>query len=106
MNLSNLAEELSKSTGVFAGGLFGAILSLRFVSEDRSNFSRLVMVLGGTVTAVYATPLIVHFFNMTGNFENGISFFVGLYGMSLIDALYSSIKDGTLIATIKQKVGL
>lgn len=105
MDINSLAESVGIDK-IVVGGFLGAVLSLRFVDKSLGVLDRALLVLGGLAAAKYGTQLVQAFVDIKGGYMDGVSFFIGLYGMSLIDALYTPIRDGTLIAKIRGKVGL
>ena len=44
--------------------------------------------------------------DMHGKIENGVAFIIGLFGMSLADAIAAWIKSGDFINAVRGKVGL
>lgn len=73
------------------GGFLGALVSLSFVTE-LGWWGRLSAVLTGTVTAAYATPVIVAYWTIGSAAENGIGFLIGLTSMNLIPMLINASK--------------
>ena len=73
------------------GGFLGALVSLSFVTE-LGLMARMSAVLTGTVTAAYATPVIVAYWTVSAAAENGIGFLIGLTAMNLVPAVISASK--------------
>jgi len=84
-------------------GLAGATLSLKFVSH-LSWYERLTAVFGGAIMAQYFAPLAAYTFNIE-QFEQAVSFFIGLFGLSLTAAIYETIKKADIWGLILSRYG-
>lgn len=102
----NIIDHISASSGVISASFLGALLSLKWVDKSLSLSIKLVMVTGGFLTARFGTPLLLEVMSLSDHSSFGVAFFIGIYGMSLIDAGFSQIKNGQLIEGIKRKFGL
>lgn len=102
----NIIDQISASSGVISSSFLGALLSLRWVDNSLSLSAKLVMVVGGFLAACFGTPLLIAAMALSDHISFGIAFFTGIFGMSLIDAVFSQIKSGQLIEGIKRKLGL
>lgn len=95
--LKDALETIGSSLPIAGGGFFGALLSLRFLNPDASVLFRCVMVAGGFIASIMLVPLVVSLLGIQGvNIMAGISFIVGLYGMSIISEGNELIKSGAL----------
>jgi hypothetical protein len=106
--VSEAIEALGSNVPITTGGFFGALLSLRFLSPDASILFRCMMVLGGFIAAIMLVPLVVSVLGIQGvNITAGVSFIIGLYGMSIISEGHELIKSGVLrdlvLGRIKRK---
>lgn len=106
--LKDALEAVGSSLSIAGGGFFGALLSLRFLSPDASILFRCLMVVSGFIAAIMLAPLVVSVLNIQGvNIAAGISFIIGLYGMSIISEGNELIKSGALrdlvLGRIKRK---
>lgn len=88
---------------VIVAGLIGSLLSLAFV-EQMSKRQRIVAVLSGMVMAHYLAPLIAFLFN-EDKYQETIGFLVGLFGMSVVAAVFRTIKNSDLWGLIKKRYG-
>ncbi len=82
-----------KKAAILVAGFFGAIMSLWFVTEAKTWPQRFFMVLGGAIVAAYATPLLGLIISPSEPMERGLSFMVGLFGMTLANAIFAGIRD-------------
>lgn len=90
----------------FLAGVFGAVVSLRFVPDMKTTGQRLSMVLSGALVAGYTAPLTVALFEVKGQgAEASLSFLIGLFGMSLAAAVIKMINDGAFGELVKSKLG-
>lgn len=64
-------------------GLAGAIVSLRYV-KDLSPTRSAITVLSSAVLTTFVTPLATHIFGIPEVLSPGVSFLIGLCGLSLI----------------------
>lgn len=95
--LSEALDAIGSNVPIAGGGFFGALLSLRFLSPDATLFFRCLMVFGGFISAIMLVPLVVSVLGIKGvNVVAGVSFIVGLYGMSIISEGNELIKNGAL----------
>lgn len=95
--LSDALDAIGSSVPMAGGGFFGALLSLRFLSPDASVAFRMVMLFGGFVASIMLVPMVVSMLDIKGvNVTAGISFIVGLYGMSVIAEGNELIRSGAL----------
>lgn len=85
-----------KKTAILVAGFFGAIMSLWFVTNAKTWPQRTFMVFGGTIFAAYATPLLGLIITPTEPMERGLSFMVGLFGLTLASAIFIGIRDTKL----------
>lgn len=68
-------------------GFAGGVISLSFVKELTGK-QAMAAVLTGTVTAIYVTPVALHFFGLaSAPYENGVAFVIGLTAMNIIPGL-------------------
>jgi hypothetical protein len=73
-------------------GFIGGVVSLRFFNEQ-TIFQRIMTVLGGWVCAAFTTDPVLAYFSLSEkSWNNGVAFFIGLFGMSLIAAVMIAIK--------------
>lgn len=83
-------DALKLISPTFIAGVLGAMLSLRFAT-NLNAYERATAVIGGAFIAQYATPIAAHLLNLD-NFQQGLGFFIGLFGLSLTAAVYDTIK--------------
>lgn len=107
MNFDGLLDALGIDRTIVGGSFIGAVLSLRFMDVAKPFLGRLFLASGGLAAALFGTPLVVAMMELKSHYaSSGLSFFLGLYGMSLIDAIYQQIASGALINALKSKIGL
>lgn len=84
-------------------GLAGASLSLHFVANMKWH-ERVTSVAGGAVMAQIASPLVAYALHIE-QFEQAVSFFIGLFGLSLTAAVYENIKKADVWGLIMARFG-
>jgi len=89
----------------FIAGLIGGAVSLRFLPEMKTWWHKVGTAFSGAFAATYLTPAFAEYFSMAagGNGENGISFAIGLFGMSLAAAIIKMIPQ--FLDEIRKKIG-
>ena len=97
-------EVAGVKVGLLAGGFIGAVLSLRFVAAQ-TTWEKVCIVCGGTAASVFLTPIITNYINVNASTEYGISFLLGVYGMSAMSELYKFIQSGDFLRLAKKKLG-
>lgn len=78
-----LVDILGAKGATIMAGLLGAIVSLRYV-KDLSPSRMALTVLSATVLTTFVTPLTIHFLRLPEVLSPGVSFLIGLCGLSLI----------------------
>lgn len=74
-------------------GLVGGIVSLRFF-EGLTNSGKAMTAIGGAAFANYLTTPVVSFFKVSpGDFDGGVGFALGLFGMSVAAAAVKMIRE-------------
>lgn len=104
MDLNQLLDGIGLSKGTALASAAGAVLSLNWIDKSLKWSVKGSMILGGFVSATYGTPLAIDFFAIKASVAPSLAFFVGLFGMSLIDAAYAMFRDGTVLAFIKGRI--
>lgn len=78
-------------------GFFGSLISLRFIQDARTWPQRAWIVACGTIAAAYGTPLAAHAIGATTEqLQSGMAFLIGMFGLTLGNAIYIGIKDSKL----------
>jgi len=72
---------------VAALGFCGGVMRLAFV-KNLTLGPAILAVLAGTLCAVVFTPMVQSLYEFPVAFENGVSFIIGIGGMSIIGAIY------------------
>lgn len=72
-------------------GLFGAVVSLKFVREEMTIGSAALMVLGGWSTTVFGTETVMFYAGIPDKHLLGTGFFVAVFSMSLCAAVSKAI---------------
>ena len=106
MDGSNIVSDITAKAGILIASFLGSLLSLKWIDPGRTWPAKMAMVFGGFVISVYVTPILTSWLSASDKLDRGYSFALGLFGMSLVDAVYGQIKSGALTAAIKQKLGI
>lgn len=106
MDANQILEGTGLTKGTLLASFFGALLSLRWIDKALGWGAKVTMLGGGFCTAAYGTPVVVKVMEIGESVQFGMAFFMGLFGISLIDAVYAQIKDGTLLTAIRARFGL
>lgn len=82
-----------KSLTTSIAGLVGGFLSLRFF-DGLNVYGKVSTVLGGWACANYGTPFVIQFYKLveSDGYHAGIAFAIGLFGMSMVAAVFQVIK--------------
>lgn len=99
--MSGVLEAIGLKWLTLAAGLFGAVISLKFI-DGLSVWQRASTVFAGALVAGYCTPLTLELMGLSPKLEGPVAFLVGLFGMSIAGALIKAIPDW--VAAAKQKV--
>lgn len=90
----------------FVAGVFGAVVSLKFLPDMHGAWERLCMVSSGALVAGYTAPIAVAFFDMKSQGgESSVTFLIGLFGMSIAAAVIKMIRDAALWDLVKARWG-
>lgn len=98
---SNNLPALDTTKAVVIAGLVGSLLSLGFI-DGMTKKQRVVAVCSGMVMAHYLAPLIAFIFHEE-NYQETIGFLVGLFGMSVVAALFRAIQNSDLWSLVKRR---
>ena len=91
--LDSLATAIGVKKGVVIAAFVGALLA-SLIGPKKSWQAKTVSFLVGFAAAVYLTgPVILYFDLKAGDYEGGIGFMLGLFGMSLADKALTLIGD-------------
>ncbi len=71
-------------------GFLGSVISLSYTKE-LTRFQMGCGVMSGTIVAVYAAPLALHYINVPDTLERAIAFFTGLAAMRGVPALLNLV---------------
>ena len=74
--------------GKFFAGLFGSLVSLRFVQG--TVWQKFNMLISGALFSWYGTSVAVHYWGE--EVEHVAAFFIGLFGMSVASKLYETVQ--------------
>lgn len=85
---------LDTSKSVVLAGFLGSMLSMSFV-DGMGKRQRLVAVLFGMVMSHYLAPFIAFMFKEEA-YEPTIGFLVGLFGMSVVAAVFRAIQNSDI----------
>lgn len=94
---------LDDTRAVVIAGFIGSLLSLSFI-DHMDKRQRIIAVISGMVMAYYLAPLIAFLFNEE-KYEATIGFLVGLFGMSVVAAVFRAIKNSDLWGLITRRYG-
>lgn len=79
---------------------FGALVSLRFIRAE-TWWGRAMLVIGGFGGAAYGTPIILHALEWPIAYEPGAAFLLGMFGMSICDAVARAVAAADLWSVIR-----
>ena len=94
--IDQLAAVLGTKKLILIAGLVGSIISLRFISEVTTWWSRTTLVICGTFITSYATPALSEWLTVSERVETGMGFVIGLFGMSMVAAIMAALKEAKL----------
>jgi len=107
--IEQLAAALGiKSKGVLLWGLIGACLSMYFAQPGMHWLTRLVYCSGGAACAYVGAPALAEYFTLSEAATGAVGFVLGVFGMSLLAALQTIIREskwGEQIATWVKRPG-
>lgn len=99
-----LLSALGIKKGALLAGIIGGWLSLRFF-EGLTTGGKWFTVVGGAASANYVTLPVMTFFHLApGDYEAGVGFAIGLFGMSLAAAAIKFIRED-LPLILKGRIG-
>lgn len=91
--------------GVVLSAAIGAIASIPFHKEIDTLPKRAFAVGVSAAGANYVAPLAVDYFHITTNQSGGIAFLVGLFGLSMVQAVMRGFSNADLWGLIKSRFG-
>ncbi len=106
MNDPNWFIEYGDRVKDIAPAFFGALFSFGWMDKTTPLASRWFMVGVGFAAAVYGTPAAVEWFSFKPAMTGMVGFALGLFSMSLIDAIFTTIKSGKLFDAVRARLGL
>jgi len=77
---------LGLKLATLVAGFAGGVVSLSFVKK-LTPISAVLAVITGAAAAGYGTPIILHFFNLPPELQDGCAFFLGLTAMNIIPGI-------------------
>lgn len=102
MNLTEkLQEELGLLVGVIVGALVGVLCQKEIVTW-RERVSHGVVGLG---CGYYLTPIVMSWYSISQDLVGGVGFIVGVFGASIIAAVFKAIGNLDLAALVKSRIG-
>lgn len=104
MNEILAALGIKKMSILFAGAA-GSMLAI-WHNPSLSKIQICGIGIGGLLCSMYLTTPILSFFKLSGDeYEHGVAFIVGLFGMSIIGAITEGIKKLDLAGILKGRFG-
>lgn len=94
---------LDAPKSVVVAGFLGSLLSMSFI-DGMGTKQRIVAVIFGMVMSHYLAPFIAYMFKEQ-SFEPTIGFLVGLFGMSVVAAVFRAIQNSDIWAFIMTRFG-
>ena len=96
--LQHIAEFLGvKKLALVAGGI-GAAVSMPFIEGTLPR--KLSLFVSGWAASVFASPVLIRWMDV-GDAEYGVVFLVGVFAMSITDAIIRSLKDVTFTSIME-----
>ena len=93
------------ATSTIIWGILGSAISMRFVPQLKF-WQKLTAVASGTAAAVAGTPLIKYTFDIKDEqVLFGVSFFIGVFGLSLIASIFDTLKNTKWVGIIESRLG-
>lgn len=90
-----------KRGAIAVAGFFGAAMSLWFVADRKTSFMQGVFIIfGGTLFAVYLTPVLGLLVTLSEPMERGASFMVGLFGITFANQVFCGIRSDKFRETV------
>ena len=87
-------DKLARSP--YAAGIAGSLVALKFAPGSTWG-ERALNVLAGSLTAAYVSPALVEWLHISSpGLQSGLSFLLGLFGLSLAAAAVQAIRDTPL----------
>lgn len=77
---------LSAKHSALLAGFFGSLVALTFTKE-LTRVQMLMALLTGLLTSAYLTPLVMFYFKITPEINDGMAFIVGLVAMHDVPAI-------------------
>ena len=94
-----------KKLSILIAGAAGSMLAI-WHNPGLSRIQICGIGIGGLLCSMYLTSPVLSFFKLSGDeYEHGVAFIVGLFGMSLIGAITEGLKKLDLAAIIKGRFG-
>jgi uncharacterized membrane protein YfcA len=80
------------------GGAIGSLIGMSFSDEKYENrlealVKSSIKFIGGIAAAVYVTPLIGYYRDLPKEFDNAVSFVIGIVGMNVASIFYNKSKN-------------
>jgi hypothetical protein len=91
--LTKFLEDHGIHIGLIMAGLSGAFLSIS-VNSNLTPWQKLVVVLSGSATANYLTPLVLKYVNLGDSTQYGLAFLVGFSGLKFVEWMIVKITKG------------
>lgn len=102
--IESLLTAFGIKKAALVAGIVGGWLSLRFF-ENLTPGGKWVTVIGGAAAANYLTVPVMAWFRLApGDYEAGIGFAIGLFGMSIAAAAIKFVRED-LVAIVKGRIG-
>ena len=89
--LNEYGIDLKTGIAGLCGGLFALL-----VMKDLSVKQAIAAIIGGFLAASYCTKLIMHLLSVPTEFEGGMGFAVGVFGMAIIGKILIAINSLTI----------
>lgn len=84
-------EHIGINIGLVIAGLFGSFLSVS-VNPELNNWQRGTVMVAGSMSANYITPLILSLIKLNEGVEYGLAFIVGFGGLKFVEWIIVRIK--------------
>lgn len=91
--------------GVVVSATIGAIASLPFHKEIDTLPKRAFAVAVSAAGANYIAPLAIEYFHITPTQSGGIAFLIGLFGLSMVQAVMRGFTNADLWGLIRSRFG-
>ncbi len=90
---------------MIAAAALGSVVSLPFHKDIDSLPKRAFAIAASSTGANYITPLAIDHFHISPMHSGAVAFLIGLFGLSMVQAVIRGLSNADLWALIRQRFG-